>query len=397
MTDWTRATSPINRTNLMMMLGMMLVALNLRPALTSVGPILGAIGESLALSSVGQGILTTLPVLLLGVAGPIAPRAAHKLGMERSVLLALMILGIALILRPYSGTAGLFVGTAIAGGCIGVMSVLLPGIVKRDFPQSASLMTGIYTAMLCAGAAIAAGSTEPLRMTFGGHWQPALAIWAVPAAVAVLAWWLQLGGKHIPRELPAAKKSLFRDKRAWQIAFYMGLQSSLAYTVFGWLPTILQDRGVRPVEAGLALSVSILVQVPTAIAAPWVASKMRDQRFMVVLVMLATIIGLGGSIYAPIEGMWLWAIVLGLGQGGSFSIALTLLAVRARDAQTAARLSGMAQSLGYTMAAVGPLFVGVLHEQFDSWNIAGGFLGLIALGAIVAGLGAGRRLYVLDS
>lgn len=380
---------------IMMFVGMMLVALNLRPALTSVGPVLGAIGESLALSSVGQGVLTTLPVILLGLAGPIAPRAAHKLGMERAVLLALLILGVALVLRPYSGTTGLFIGTAIAGGCIGVMSVLLPGIVKRDFPQSASLMTGIYTAMLCAGAAIAAGSTEPLRMVFA-NWQPALAIWAAPAAIAIVAWWLQLGSKHVPRELPAAKKSLFRDKLAWQIAFFMGLQSSLAYTVFGWLPTILQDRGVDPVNAGLALSLSIMVQVPTAIAAPWVASKMRDQRFMVVLVMLATIIGLGGSIYAPTEGVWLWAVVLGLGQGGSFSIALTLLAVRARDAQTAARLSGMAQSLGYTMAAGGPLLVGVLHEQFDNWNIAGGFLGLIALGAIIAGLGAGRRLYVLE-
>jgi len=133
-----------------------------------------------------------------------------------------------------------------------------------------------------------------------------------------------------------------------------------------------------------------------AIAAPWIASHMRDQRFMVVLVMVATLAGLCGSIYAPIEGVWLWVIILGLGQGGSFSIALTLLAVRARDAETAARLSGMAQGLGYTMAALGPLFVGVLHEKFASWNIAGAFLGVIAIGAIIAGLGAGRKLYVLD-
>lgn len=380
----------------MMLVGMMLVALNLRPALTSVGPILKTIGDNLPLSSVGQGVLTTLPVLLLGLAAPIAPRAARKLGMERSVLLVLLILGLAIVTRPYLGVSGLFLGTAVAGGCIGIMSVLLPGIVKRDFPESASLMTGIYTAMLCAGAAIAAGSTEPLRMAFDGNWQPALAIWSIPAIVAAFAWWFQLGGKYVPTELPAAQKSLFKDTLAWQIALFMGLQSSLAYTVFGWLPTILQDRGVEPVQAGLALSVSILVQVPAAIAAPWIASKMRDQRFMIVLVMLATTIGLGGSIYAPIESVWLWVMMLGLGQGGSFSIALTLLAVRARDAQTAARLSGMAQSLGYTMAAVGPLLMGILHEQFDSWNVAGGFLGLIALGAVIAGLGAGRQRYVLS-
>lgn len=380
----------------MMFVGMMLVALNLRPALTSIGPILRTVGDSLSLSSSGQGVLTTLPVLFLGLAAPIAPRAARKLGMERAVLAALIILGIALIVRPYLGVGGLFLGTAVAGGCIGIMSVLLPGIVKRDFPQSASLMTGIYTAVLCTGAAVAAGATEPLRMAFGDAWQPALAFWTVPAVIAAVAWWLQLDSKLVPQTPGAPKTSLFKDRLAWQIALYMGLQSSLAYTVFGWLPTILQDRGIAPVEAGLALSVSILVQVPTAIIAPWIASHMRDQRFMVVLVMLTTLAGLCGSIYAPVEGMWLWVIVLGLGQGGSFSIALTLLAVRARDAETAARLSGMAQSLGYTMAALGPLFVGVLHDTFDSWGLAGAFLVLIALAAIIAGLGAGRKRYVLE-
>ncbi len=393
----TRKATPQNiRSALMMFVGMMLVALNLRPALTSVGPILKTIGDSLSLSSIGQGVLTTLPVLLLGLAAPFAPRAARKLGMERAVLAALIVLGVALIARPYLGVSGLFLGTTVAGGCIGVISVLLPGIVKRDFPESASLMTGIYTAVLCSGAAVAAGATEPLRMAFDSAWQPALAFWALPAVIAAIAWWLQLDGKQAPKTPGVSKKSLFKDKLAWQIALYMGLQSSLAYTVFGWLPTILQDRGLEPVNAGLVLSVSILVQVPTAIAAPWVASHMRDQRFMVVLVMLATLAGLCGSIYAPIEGIWLWAVVLGLGQGGSFSIALTLLAVRARDADTAARLSGMAQSVGYTMAALGPLLVGVLHARFDSWNVAGGFLSLIAVGAIIAGLGAGRRLYVLD-
>tara|TARA_R110000824_G_scaffold28711_6_gene96254 strand:+ start:1844 stop:3031 length:1188 start_codon:yes stop_codon:yes gene_type:complete len=385
-----------SRNAIMMFLGMMLVALNLRPALTSVGPVLKTIGDSLSLSSVGQGVLTTLPVLLLGLAAPIAPRAARKLGMERAVLAALIILGVALAARPYLGVSGLFLGTAVAGGCIGVMSVLLPGIVKRDFPESASLMTGIYTAALCTGAAVAAGATEPLRIAFGNAWHPALAFWAIPVVIAAVVWWLQLDGKQVPKAPRAPKKSLFKDTLAWQIAFYMGLQSSLAYTIFGWLPTILQDRGIDAVNAGLALSVSILMQVPSAIAAPWIASHMRDQRAMVVLVMLAILIGIGGSIYAPIEGVWLWVVLLGLGQGGAFSIALTLLAIRARDAETAARLSGMAQSVGYTMAALGPLFVGILHEKFDSWNVAGGFLGLIAIGAIIAGLGAGRRRYVLD-
>lgn len=378
-------------------IGLMLVALNLRPALTSIGPMLRTIGDSFTLSSTAQGILTTLPVLFLGLAAPLTPKLANRLGLERTVLVVLAVLALALLVRPYSGLAGLFAGTAIAGGCIGIIGVLLPGIVKRDFPNHASLMTGIYTAVLCAGAAIAAGTTEPLRELFDQQWRPALAFWLVPAVIAFAAWWVQLDDKKMgAKSVKTHEKSIYRDRLAWQVALYMGLQSSLAYTVFGWLPTILQDRGISAVEAGLALSVSILVQVVSAIAAPLIASQMRDQRVMIVLVMVLVIVGLAGCIYGPMDQLWLWVVLLGLGQGGSFSLALTLLAVRARDAESAGRLSGMAQCLGYSMAAFGPLLVGVLHDLFGGWQAAGGFLIAIGVGAVFAGLKAGRDEYVLD-
>ncbi|WP_049721758.1 CynX/NimT family MFS transporter [Gilvimarinus polysaccharolyticus] len=376
--------------------GLMLVALNLRPALTSVSPVLRRIGEDLALSTTSQGVLTTLPVLFLGLAAPLAPIVARRVGMERTVLLAVALLALSLMARPHMGAAGLFIGSAAAGACIGVMGVLLPGLVKRDFPNSVSLLTGLYTAVLCFGASIAAGATEPLRLLFGNDWRPALGFWLVPAIIAALVWWSQLNAKHFPKPVSAPKKSLYRDALAWQVTIYMGLQSALAYTVFGWLPSILQDRGVDAVTAGLVLSASIMVQVITAIAAPWIASHQRDQRFMITLVVSLTLLGLAGCIYAPIHLVWLSAIVLGLGQGGTFSMALTLLAVRARDADTAARLSGMAQGVGYTLAAFGPLLTGVLHDVFHGWSITGVFLGLIGLVALMAGVGAGRNLYVLD-
>ena len=378
-------------------IGLMLVALNLRPALTSIGPVLRIVGESFDLSSTAQGMLTTLPVLFLGLAAPLAPKMANRLGNERTILVILVVLALALLVRPYSGVAGLFLGTAIAGGCIGIIGVLLPGIVKRDFPGHVSLMTGNYTAMLCAGAAFAAGATEPLRQFFDERWQPALAFWLVPAVVAFVAWWVQLSDKKLGSKPPkVAGKSIYRDRLAWNVALYMGLQSSLAYTVFGWLPTILQDRGMSVVESGLALSVSIMVQVVSAIAAPLIASYMRDQRAMIALAMMCVIAGLGGSIYAPIDQMWVWVVILGLGQGGSFSLALTLLAVRATDANTAARLSGMAQSVGYIMAAIGPLLVGVLHDVYSDWRAAGALLFAIGLAASVSGLKAGRSGYVLE-
>ncbi len=393
------------RRGVLTLVALLLVALNLRPALTSVAPVLSSIGETLALSSSLQGILTTLPVLFLGLAAPLAPRMVRRIGSERSVFAALLILAVTLLVRPYVGTAGLFLGTAIAGGCIGIIGVLLPGIVKRDFPRHVSIMTGFYTVALNLGASAAAGTTEPLRQLLDGAWQGAaynpwqgaLAFWLLPAVIAALFWLPQLKGTK-PTRVPARRGARLRhDPLAWQVSLFMGLQSSLAYIVFGWLPTILQDRGLAAVTAGLALSVSILLQVITAILAPWIGSRMRDQRAVLIGVMTLTLTGLLGCLYAPTDSIWLWIVVLGLGQGGTFSMALTLLALRAPDATTAASLSAMAQGIGYTLAALGPLLVGVLHDWSGSWNVIGFLVSAIALGALAMALGAGRNRQVAST
>lgn len=393
------------RRGVLTLVALLLVALNLRPALTSVSPVLGNIGEALALSPSWQGILTTLPVLFLGLAAPLAPRLVRRIGPERSVFAALVVLAMALLVRPYIGTLGLFLGTAVAGGCIGVIGVLLPGIVKRDFPRRVSIMTGLYTVALNLGASTAAGTTEPLRQLLDdvaqgsslSAWQGALAFWLLPAVIAALLWLPQLRGTK-PTRVPARRGARLRhDSLAWQVSLFMGLQSSLAYIVFGWLPTILQDRGLTAVTAGLALSVSILLQVSTAILAPWIGSRMRDQRAVLAVVMTLTLIGLLGCLYAPIGSIWLWIVVLGLGQGGTFSMALTLLALRAPDATTAASLSAMAQGIGYTLAAAGPLLVGVLHDWSGGWNVVGVLVSAIALGALVMALGAGRNRQVAST
>ncbi|MGN8160527.1 CynX/NimT family MFS transporter [Salinisphaera sp. RV14] len=389
MTDSRSASEPAAR-RLLTLAGLLLVALNLRPALTSVSPVLTRIGHDLGLASAGQGLLTTLPVLCLGLAAPLAPRLARRAGPERAVLVVLIVLALAILVRPYSGEAGMFVGTALAGGCIGVLGVLLPGLVKRDFPDNVSVMTGLYTMSLCLGASLAAGATEPLRLLFSGAWRPALAFWLVLAVIAAVAWIAQMHTVRKPAAPSGGPRRVHRDPLAWQITAFMGLQSSLAYTVFGWLPTILSDRGMAAVSAGLALSVSILVQLASAIIAPAIGARMRDQRAVLTTVMLITLIGLGGCLYAPIGGIWFWVVVLGLGQGGTFSMALTLLALRAPNAETAAELSGMAQGVGYVLAALGPLAVGLIHQFFGSWSAVGVLVGLIGLAAIAAGLGAGR-------
>jgi len=378
----------------LLLLGLVLVALNLRPALSSMAPMLSEVSRSLGLSAAKAGLLTTLPVLCLGLFAPLAPLLARRFGSERVVLGILLTLAGGMILRSSLGEFGLFAGSILAGASIGVIGVLLPGIVKRDFAKHAGAMTGVYTMALCMGAAMAAGSTVPLSQYLGNSWSLGLGFWVVPALLAALLWLPQVGSQHGAHQAAYRVRGLLRDPLAWQVTLYMGLQSSLAYIVFGWLPSVLIGRGLTPTQAGIVLSGSILVQLASSLAAPWLATRGKDQRLAILVVMLLTLGGLFGCLYAPIEGLWGWAILLGLGQGGTFSLALTLIVLRSRDAHVAANLSSMAQGIGYTLASMGPFAVGLVHDLTGGWQALGWIFAVIGLGAIIAGLGAGRALYV---
>lgn len=374
----------------LLLLGLVLVALNLRPALSSLAPLLNTVREHTGLSAAAAGLLTTLPVLCLGLFAPLAPRLARRLGAERAVLAILLLLAAGIVLRSLFPIAGLFLGSLVAGASIGIIGVLLPGIVKRDFPHIAGIMTGVYTMALCLGAALAAGASVPLAELFGDAWQPALAAWALPAVLAALVWLPQTRQAQHAHRQAFQVRGLWRDPLAWQVTLYMGLQSSLAYIVFGWLPSILIDRGLSPTAAGLMMSGSVMVQLLSALGAPWFGTRGRDQRLVVFLVLALTLAGLLGLLYAPGGSLWLWAVVLGLGQGGTFSIGLALIVLRSPDAHVASHLSGMAQGVGYTLAALGPFLVGLVHDLSDGWNAVGAIFIAINLGALVAGLGAGR-------
>ncbi|WP_442090482.1 CynX/NimT family MFS transporter [Pseudomonas sp. KB_12] len=385
---------PLVRRPWLLLLGLILVALNLRPALSSMAPLLSEVSRSLGLSAAQAGLLTTLPVLCLGLFAPLAPVLARRFGAERVVLGILLTLAGGIVLRSAFGQVGLFVGSILAGASIGVIGVLLPGIVKRDFAKQAGTMTGVYTMALCLGAAMAAGATVPLSEQLGHSWALGLGFWVVPALLAAMFWLPQVGEKHGAHQVAYRVRGLLRDPLAWQVTLYMGLQSSLAYIVFGWLPSILIGRGLTPTQAGLVLSGSVIVQLISSLAAPWLATRGKDQRLAIVIVMLMVLGGLFGCLYAPLDGLWGWAILLGLGQGGSFSLALTLIVLRSRDAHVAANLSSMAQGFGYTLASLGPFAVGVVHDLTGGWNALGWIFGLVGLGAIVAGIGAGRAFYV---
>lgn len=378
----------------LLLLGLVLVALNLRPALSSMAPVLGLVSEGLGLNASQAGLLTTLPVLCLGLFAPLAPVLARRFGSERVILGILATLALGIVVRSSLGATGVFLGSLMAGASIGIIGVLLPGIVKRDFPQHAGTLTGVYTMALCLGAAMAAGATVPLAQHFDGSWALGLGFWAVPALLAMLVWLPQARQGHGLHKVAYRVRGLWRDPLAWQVTLYMGLQSSLAYIVFGWLPSILIDRGLSPTEAGLVLSGSVIVQLVSSLSAPWLATRGKDQRLAIVLVMLITLAGLFGCLYAPLSGLWGWAVVLGLGQGGTFALALTLIVLRSKDAHVAANLSSMAQGVGYTLASMGPLAVGLVHDLTGGWSAVGWIFAVLGVGAIVFGMGAGRALHV---
>lgn len=387
-------THPILQRPWLLLVGLVLVALNLRPALSSVAPLLTSVSGSLGLSAAEAGLLTTLPVLCLGLFAPLAPVLARRFGAERVVLAILLLLAAGIGLRSLFGEVGLFAGSLLAGASIGIIGVLLPGIVKRDFPRQAGAMTGVYTMALCMGAAIAAGSTVPLSQYFDGSWAAGLGFWLIPAILAALFWFPQARGSHGSNRAVYKVRGLLRDPLAWQVTLYMGLQSSLSYIVFGWLPSILIGRGLTPTQAGLLLSGSIMVQLISALSAPWLATRGKDQRLSIMIVMSLTLAGLFGCLYAPLEGLWGWAILLGLGQGGTFSLALALIVLRSRDSHVAANLSSMAQGVGYTIASMGPFAVGVVHDVTGGWTAIGWIFAVLGLGAMIAGMGAGRAKYV---
>lgn len=376
-------------------LSLMLIAFNLRPLFASLSVSLPEVLRQTGLSSSGAGYLTTLPVLCLGVFAPLAPRISQRIGPERTLLIVLVLLALGTALRGWGGMYGLFIGTAMAGAAIATGNVLLPSVVKRDFPRQAALMTGLYTMALCGGAASAAAFTLPMVHWFDDSWSIGLVVWAVPAAVVALIWAPRaMSSPYGPGRAGGRPGGLRRDLLAWQVTFFMGLQSALAYCVMGWMAPILRDRGLDGVTAGIVVSVSIMMQVATCLLIPAVAVRCRDQRMINAGLALLAAAALLGLVFAPLSTIWVWAILQGIGQGGLFAMAMTVIVLRSPDSLVAAQLSGMAQGFGYVLAAFGPLLVGVLHSATGGYAVTGWLFALLGLGAAVSGWGAGRAIQV---
>ncbi|NTJ09495.1 CynX/NimT family MFS transporter [Rhizobium lusitanum] len=388
-----RGKSPIGR--FLLGASLVLIAFNLRPIFSSASALLPEIRSGLGLTAFGTSILTTLPVVCMGLFSPLAPRLAQRLGTERVLLGVILLLALGTALRGISSISLLFFGTALTGACIAIGNVLLPGVVKRDFPDKAALMTGCYTMALCAGAASAAGLTLPIEHSLGGSLGGALAAWALPALVVGLLWLPQvIGSGTQARRTGFRVMGLWTDAVAWQVALFMGLQSALAYCVFGWLVPILRERGLDGVTAGAIVSVSVMVQAASCLVAPHIAVRGKDQRAINVILCAVAVTALLGLLFAPLWTVWFWAVLQGIGQGGLIAVALTVIVLRSPDPHVAAHLSGMAQFIGYLLAAIGPLVVGMIHGWTGSFAWCSVLFVLLGLGAAINGWFAGRAINV---
>lgn len=381
-------------------LALLLAALNLRPAVVAISPLLGEIRADTGLGAAGAGLLTTLPVLCFGLLAPAAPALARRWGLERALLVSLVLLCAGFAIRLVPETWGLFAGTLVAGGAIGVGNVLLPALIKRDFADRVGLVTALYSMTLAGGAALAAGLTLPVASAAGLDWRGALASWGVLAVLAVVVW--------VPRTLrrdpvgtlavraapaPAGSRSVWSSPLAWAVTVVMGMQSLSFYAVSAWLPEIVVGLGGTPEAGGWLLALSNLAGIVGSFVTPILAGRMRRQRGIGVVLVVLVGTGLLGLALAPGAAV-LWAVLVGLGQGGGISLALTLMALRARDAAHTSELSGMAQSAGYLLAAGGPLGLGLAHDATGGWTLP---LLLLVVAAVVQGVAvwfAGRDAHV---
>ncbi|MET7274177.1 CynX/NimT family MFS transporter [Streptomyces flaveolus] len=391
-------------TTRLLMLGIVLAALNLRPAITSLGALLEEVRDGLGMSGSVAGLLTSVPPLCFAVFGVTAPRLARRFGPGAVVCAGMVAIAAGLLIRPYAGgTAGFLAASALALMGIAVSNVLMPVIVKRFFPDRVGSMTGLYSMALAFGTSIAAAATVPVTNALGGDWQPGLAVWAALAAAAVLPWIPFVrnrkapsaqetptdapAGTDGPAEQPALR--ITRSRTAWALAVFFGLQATAAYVTMGWAAQIFRDAGVSAGTAGLLLAVIMVMGVPLAFVIPRVATRLPQQGPIVVVLGLCGLAGYAGLYLAPAGGAWVWALLLGI-SNCAFPLALTMVGMRARTGAGVAQLSAFAQSTGYLISIPGPLLVGVLYQHSGGWGLPIVLMAALMVPQMVVGVLAGR-------
>jgi CP family cyanate transporter-like MFS transporter len=384
---------------ILVVVGIVVLAFNLRPAAVSIGPVLGDITDTLHMSGVEAGVLTSLPVLAFALFGALAPRLARMVGLHRLTLLALVSVVAGLFLRSRVDDVPLFLLLSLLS-LVGMATanVLLPSLVKLHFPDRIGLMTAVYSTALAIGLTSASVFTVPISEAYGG-WRSGLLAWALLAAVAVLPW-LGLVRHDRPLEVDPEVRTIglgdvARTRLGWTMALFFGLQSLQAYSIFGWFAEVYQDAGFSAHTAGLLLGVITGTSIPLSFVIPALAARMTNQAPLMWVVMGCYPVGYLGLVLAPHGGAWVWAFVVGVGTC-TFPLILTLIGLRARTPAGTAALSGFTQSTGYLVAALGPFGVGLLHDLSNGWTVPLVALTVVAVPQLLLGLAVSRPSFLED-
>ena len=381
----------------LVVVGIVVLSFNLRPAAVSVGPVLGEIQSGLGMSATQAGILTSLPVLAFAVFGALAPRGARFAGLHRVTLVSLLAVVGGLLGRAATSSVPLFLLLsllALAG--MATANVLLPSLIKLHFPDHIGLMTSVYSTALAIGLTAGSVLTVPISEAQEG-WRSGLVAWAFTAMIAVVPWLGLVGHDRRPDEARGhiGLGEVARTRLGWLMALFFGLQSLQAYAVFGWFAELYQDAGFSPTTAGWLLGVITGISIPLSFLIPWLVARTHNQTLLMCAVMACYPVGYLGLLVAPRSGALVWALFVGVGLC-TFPLILTLIGLRARTAQGTAALSGFAQSTGYLMAAVGPFGIGILYDLTSGWTLP--LLALLALTVpqLWAGLAVSRPAYLED-
>ncbi|MGK0554128.1 MFS transporter [Macrococcus capreoli] len=348
-----------------LLLGVIVVASTLRAPLTAIGPMITEIGQALNIPKSMLGMLTTIPLIMFGIISPFVARLSRRLGMSVALMLGMIILLLGLVIRIIPNVSMLLVGTICIGIGIAIGNVILPSFVKWRFPMQMGLMTGVFTATMNLTAGIGGGASVPLSKINNGGYQYSLGFWIIFSIAGILLWMPQL--RYNPKlQITEARRPIYRSKLAIAIALMMGFQSMTFYSTVTWFPDILMSYGIKQEAAGYYLMLNQFAQLPMTFIMPIVAMKMKSQRPLVFLFTGLYLIGFTALLLNHTLSIIVAMIATGLAGGAAFSLCMLFFSLRAKTTQDAIELSGFSQSVGYFVAAIGPILMGYLHGVFNS-------------------------------